>query len=318
MAQTLFDKLWQQHHVKTLPSGEDLVAIDRVFLHERTGSIALSSLAETGYAPLRPHHVFCTMDHIVSMDNRRGDIDARMPGGQVFIKATRKYAQAAGIHLIDVLDHEQGIVHVIAPELGIAQPGLSIVCPDSHTCSLGALGALAWGIGSTDAEHAMVTGVLRLQKPRQMRIRIDGQLAPEVTAKDVILHIISQLGAGGGHRCAIEFCGTTVSDMDIESRLTLCNMAVEMAAFSALIAPDEKTYNYLKGRRFAPPDDDFAMAKEHWQTLASDATAQFDFEYHFKASNIRPMVSYGTSPEHALAIDGQVPDTNLSKDERKA
>jgi len=207
MAKTLFDKLWDGHRVMTPEGGDDLIAIDRVFLHERTGSVALESIIESGRKPRAPQNVFVTMDHIVSNNADRDSNDARTPGGDVFITATRAAAKKTGINLIDVLDADQGIVHVISPELGIAQPGLTLVCPDSHTCSQGALGALAWGIGSTDAEHAVVTGTLRVKKPPQMRITVKGQLGANVTAKDLALHIIKTYRAAGARRCAVEYAG---------------------------------------------------------------------------------------------------------------
>ncbi|MEM9600363.1 MAG: aconitase family protein, partial [Pseudomonadota bacterium] len=305
MARTLFDKIWDAHRVKTLPSGEDLIAIDRVFLHERTGSVALESLLESGRDLLDASRVFCTMDHIVSTDEGRGRNDARTPGGDVFITATRTAAGRTGINLIDVDSADQGIVHVISPELGIAQPGLSLVCPDSHTCSQGALGAAAWGIGSTDAEHAMATGTLRLKKPPQMRIRVDGRLSEGITAKDLILHIIGTLGAGGAKRCAVEFYGEAIEALDIEARLTVCNMAVEMAAFTALIAPDAITTAYLKGRRYAPSGPDWDQAVRAWQTLFTDEAASFDHEHIFDARQIGHTVTWGTSPGEAAPLSGQ-------------
>ena len=308
MGRTLFDKIWDDHVVAELPGGDTLLAIDRVFLHERTGSVALESMREAGRAPRHPERVFVTMDHIVSTAPGRGADDARAPGGDVFITATRKAAKAAGINLIDVLSPDQGIVHVISPELGIAQPGLTLVCPDSHTCSQGALGALAWGIGSTDAEHAMVTGTLRLRKPPQMRIRVEGELAPGVTAKDVILHIIAALGADGAKRCAVEFAGSAVEAMEVEARLTLCNMAVEFAAFTGIVAPDDTTLRYLEGRRYAPTGAAWDEAVRYWQTLHSDPEAAFDIEHVFDAADIRPTVSWGISPAHATPVGGRVPD----------
>jgi len=307
MNQTLFDKLWAQHRVKTLDGGEDLIAIDRVFLHERTGSVALESIVESGRTPLRPEHVFATMDHIVSNKAGRGGDDARTPGGDVFITATREAAQKTGINLIDVLDADQGIVHVISPELGIAQPGLTLVCPDSHTCSQGALGALAWGIGSTDAEHAIVTGCLRVKKPSQMRITVNGALGAGVTAKDLALHIIARFGAAGAKRCAVEYAGDVVRNFSIEERLTLCNMAVEFAAFTAIVAPDEITFDYLKGKRFAPKNDVWEQAVASWNTLKTDRGAAFDFDYVVHAQDVKPTVTWGTSPAQAVAIDGRVP-----------
>lgn len=307
MDRTLFDKLWTAHHIKTLDSGESLIAIDRVFLHERTGSVALKSIVERGRMPRDPKSVFCTIDHIVSNIDGRGQDDARMPGGQAFIKATRKAAKATGINLIDVLDENQGIVHVISPELGIAQPGLTLVCPDSHTCSQGALGALAWGIGSTDAEHAIVTGTLRLRKPPQMRIKISGQLGEGVTAKDVALYLIAKYGADGARRCAVEYTGSVIDEMSIEERLTLCNMAVEFAAFTAVIAPDATTYAYLKSRKFTPKDSDWEQALQDWQRLKTDPNAHFDYDYEIDAADINPTVTWGTSPAHAVSIEGNVP-----------
>jgi len=308
MARTLFDKIWDAHRVSTPKSGEasgeDLIAIDRVFLHERTGSVALESLMASRREPIDPTRVFCTMDHIVSTDEGRGRNDARTPGGEVFITATRAAAQKTGINLIDVDSADQGIVHVISPELGIAQPGLTLVCPDSHTCSQGALGAAAWGIGSTDAEHAMATGTLRLKRPPQMRIRVNGTLVDGITAKDLILHIIGTLGADGAKRCAVEFCGEAVEALGVEARLTLCNMAVEFAAFTAIIAPDETTFDYLEGRRFAPKADDWEAALAYWRTLISDADATFDFEHVFDAKEIGHMITWGTSPGQAGRLDG--------------
>lgn len=304
MATTLFDKIWDAHRIATLPSGEDLIAIDRVFLHERTGSVALESLLASGRQPLDPTRVFCTMDHIVSTDAGRGRNDARTPGGDVFIMAMRAAAEKTSINLIDVDSADQGIVHVISPELGIAQPGLTLVCPDSHTCSQGALGAAAWGIGSTDAEHAMATGTLRLKRPPQMRIHVDGHLHDGITAKDLVLHIIGTLGADGAMRCAVEFCGSAVEALDVEARLTLCNMAVEMAAFTAIIAPDQTTFDYLEGRRFAPTDAAWAKALTYWQRLKTDPKATFDFEHVFDASEISHTVTWGTSPGQAGRLDG--------------
>ena len=313
MNQTLFDKLWKQHRIKTLDSGEDLIVIDRVFLHERTGSVALESIVDSGRAPLRPKHVFATMDHIVSNKPGRGADDARTPDGGVFITATREAAKKTGINLIDVLDSDQGIVHVISPELGIAQPGLTLVCPDSHTCSQGALGALAWGIGSTDAEHAIVTGCLRVKKPPQMRITVNGELDKGVTAKDLALHIIAKFGASGAKRCAVEYAGEVVRNFSIEERLTLCNMAVEFAAFTAIVAPDTVTFDYLAGKRYAPMDEAWKKAVSYWQDLASDENAIYDFDYRIEAADVGPTVTWGTSPEQASAINMTVPD-NADRD----
>ena len=312
MNQTLFDKLWESHTVKTLDSGESLIAIDRIFLHERTGSVALESIVEAGRKPRTPSSVFCTIDHIVSNRVDRKVDEARMPGGDIFITATREAAQKTGINLIDVLDVDQGIVHVISPELGIAQPGLTLVCPDSHTCSQGALGALAWGIGSTDAEHAMVTGTLRVKKPPQMRISVTGTLGRGLTAKDLALHIIAKFGASGAKRCAVEYSGEAITALSIEERLTLCNMAVEFAAFTAVIAPDEVTVSYLKEKRYAPTGVAWDEAKSSWLNLNTDHGAIYDYDYAIDAADVKPTVTWGTSPAQAVAIDAVVPsDANL-------
>jgi len=287
MTQTLFDKLWHSHRVMTLEGEEDLIAIDRVFLHERTGSVALESIVESGRKPHRPEHVFVTMDHIVSNKPDRDGDDARTPNGNIFITATREAAKKTGINLIDVLDEDQGIVHVISPELGIAQPGLTLVCPDSHTCSQGALGALAWGIGSTDAEHAIVTGTMRVKKPLQMRISVIGTLGAGVTAKDLALHIIKTYGAAGARRCAVEYAGEGVESLSIEERLTLCNMAVEFAAFTAIIAPDETTFSYLKDKRYVPQNEMWDQATRYWKTLVTDSNARFDYDYRVQAKDVK-------------------------------
>ena len=304
--QTLFEKLWDQHRVCRTEDGADLLAIDRLLLHERTGGVALKSLAESGRRVRDPSRVFAIMDHIVSFRSGRSRDEARSPGGEAFITETRKMAVAAGIHLIDTDHPNQGIVHVTAPEQGIVLPGLSLVCPDSHTCSLGAFGALAWGIGSSEAEHVMATGVLRAKPPKQMRVRIDGDLGPGCSAKDLALFLIAKHGAAGGKRCAIEFCGSTVDALSMEGRLTLCNMAVEFAAFSAIIAPDEKTIAYAKSH--AAPAASLDLAEPHWRALRTDPQAEFAFEIHIDATEVTPQISWGTSPEESMALGDLVPE----------
>jgi 3-isopropylmalate/(R)-2-methylmalate dehydratase large subunit len=256
---TLFDKLWTSHLVRELGEGVALLAIDRIFLHERTGSVALKSLKDTGRAVLDPSRVFCTMDHIVDTTAGRGD-ETRMPGGTAFIVETREAAQAAGIHLFDVRDPLQGIVHVISPELGIVLPGATVVCPDSHTCTQGAMGAFAWGIGSTEAEHALATGTLRVKRPKTMRVRFEGQLPAGVTAKDMTLALIASHGSVGGNGYAVEYAGAAVEALEIEARLTLCNMATEFSAVTGFIAPDDKTFAYLQGRAHAPAGAEIGRA----------------------------------------------------------
>jgi 3-isopropylmalate/(R)-2-methylmalate dehydratase large subunit len=297
---TLFAKIWDAHVVVDLGGGNALIAIDRVFLHERTGAAALKSMAAAGRPVVDPARVFAVMDHIVDTRPGRGDATL-MPGGQAFITETRAAAQAAGITLFDVNDPDQGITHVISPELGIVLPGVTLVAPDSHTCTQGAFGAFAWGIGSSEAEHAMATGTLRMQRPKTMRVTYTGMCQSNVTAKDMILTLLARYGAGGGSGYVVEFAGDAVTALDIEARQTLCNMATEFAAVSGIIAPDAVTHAYLKGRRYAPdplPD---------WRDLVSDPGAVFDAEIEIDASAITPMVSWGTSPEHSIGIGDVLP-----------
>ncbi len=300
MADTLFAKIWDAHVVADLGERNALIAIDRVFLHERTGAAALNAMAAARRAVADPARVFAVMDHIV--DTRPGRSDATMmPGGQAFITETRSACAVAGITLFDVNDREQGIVHVISPELGIVLPGLTLVAPDSHTCTQGAFGALAWGIGSSEAEHAMATGTLRMALPETMRVTFTGALCPGVTAKDMMLHLIATHGSGGGKGCVVEFAGEAVRALDMEARMTLCNMATEFAALTAIIAPDKVTVTFLQGRRYAPaplPD---------WSGLHSDDGAHFVHEITIDAAAIAPMVSWGTSPEHSIGITDIVP-----------
>jgi 3-isopropylmalate/(R)-2-methylmalate dehydratase large subunit len=302
MAGTLFDKIWDSHEVTKTSGGASLIAIDRVFLHERTGAAALNRMAEMGRRVLDPARVFAVMDHIVDTRIGRGD-GTLMQGGEGFITDTRAACKAAGITLFDVNDCDQGIVHVISPEQGIVLPGLTLVAPDSHTCTQGAFGALAWGIGSSEAEHAMVTGTLRLDRPKTMCVRFKGELPAGVTAKDMILALIAEHGAGGGAGHVVEFAGEAVEALGMEARMTLCNMATEFSAMSGLVAPDAKTFEFLAGRPYAPKSFDLP----YWASLKSDADANFDREIAIDASGLAPMVSWGTSPEHTIPVTARVP-----------
>lgn len=304
--QSLFEKIWASRRIAALGPDTDLMRIDRVMLHERTGGVALRSLAQRGIPVRTPQQSFATFDHIVDTLPGRDDF-SMVPGGDAFIRITREESRRAGIHLFDLDDARQGIVHVISPEQGIVLPGATLVCPDSHTCTQGAFGALAWGIGSSEAEHALATQTLRVRRPRSMRVRFDGKLAPHVTAKDMALALIARYGAGGAERSVVEFSGEAVRALSIEGRQTLCNMAVEFSAFSALIAPDEAVFEALHGKPFAPKGEQWAQAVQHWQTLYSEADAHFDSEIDFNVSDLAPMVSWGTSPQHAVAINETVP-----------
>ena len=303
--ETLFEKLWSRHVIAETAGGA-IIAIDRVFLHERTGAAALNSLAAAGRAVADPARVFAAMDHIVDTVPGRDDT-TRTPGGTAFITETRAAARAAGITLFDIGDPDQGIVHVIAPELGIVLPGLTLVAPDSHTCTQGAVGALAWGIGSTEAEHALATGTLRVRKPPAMRVTFTGTLPGGVTPKDMALALIASHGAAGGQGHAIEFAGPAVRALSMEGRMTLCNMATEFAAFSAVIAPDETTFAWLKGRRYAPSGAFWDAALSDWQDLVSDADAVFERDLVIDASALAPMVSWGTSPAQSTPLTGAIP-----------
>jgi 3-isopropylmalate/(R)-2-methylmalate dehydratase large subunit len=304
---TAFDKLWEAHRIDTIDAENDLLLIDRILLHERTGGIALKSLEERGRAVADPRQVFVTMDHVV--DTLPGRTDRTiMPTGTAFITETRAAAHRAGLTLFDLGDPRQGIVHVLSPEQGIVLPGVTLVCPDSHTCSQGALGALAWGIGSSEAEHALATSTLRVAKPPAMRITVDGVLGEGVTAKDLALHILQRIGASGARGHMIEYAGSAVEALDVEARLTLCNMATELAAFSAMIAPDDMVYAYLAGRPYAPKGARWDKALAYWRTIVSDPGARFAREIRIDGSAVRPMVSWGTSPQQAVPLGAAVPD----------
>ena len=306
MPQTLFDKIWRAHEVRSLGERTSLIFLDRVFLHERTGSIALASLAAAGRSIANAATAFATMDHIIDTFPGRDDTTT-MPSGGDFIRSLRKGTEATGIRLFDINDPAQGIAHLIAAEQGIALPGLTMVCPDSHTCTLGALGALAWGIGTSDCEHALATETLVVRRPAQMRVWFDGALRDDVTAKDLVLHLIARYGASGGRGAAIEFAGPAIAAMPMNGRFTLCNMAVEFSGFSGLIAPDQRSIDYLEGRHYAPTGATWAQARQQWASLATDPDAKFDHEIRVDASACQPMVSWGTGPAQSIGIDDTIP-----------
>jgi 3-isopropylmalate/(R)-2-methylmalate dehydratase large subunit len=313
MGRTIIEKIWAEHEVADLDDGTSLLYVDRVFLHERTGSVALKELAAAGRHVRNPEQVFCTMDHIVDTMPGRGD-NTRMPGGIEFITQTRHAARAAGINLFDLGDERQGIVHVVSAEQGIALPGVTLVCPDSHTCTLGGIGALAWGIGSTEAEHALATKTLVVRRPKTMRVRFDGRLDAGVTAKDMILRLIGTHSASGGVGYVIEFAGQAVQELSVEARLTLCNMGVEFGAWTVIVAPDDKVFEYVKGRPYAPRDQVLAQALAYWRTLSTDADARFDREIVLDCGRLAPQVTWGTSPQHETDVDGVVPDPAQESD----
>jgi 3-isopropylmalate/(R)-2-methylmalate dehydratase large subunit len=309
---TLFAKLWQAHVVRDLGDGWVLLHVDRHLLHDLSGPPALAEIAERGLAVHDRELAFATPDHAVSSRPGR-DGNTFVPGAR-FHSALRERTASAGVKLFDLGQRGQGIVHVMGPELGIVLPGLTVVCGDSHTCTNGGLGALAFGVGSSEATHALATQTLRQRAPSTMRISVDGALGTGVTAKDLALHIIGRLGAAAGTGYAIEFAGAAVRALDIEARLTLCNLTVELGARFGFVAPDERTIDYVRGRPYAPQGEAFEAGAAYWRTLSSDIDAVFDREESFDAGAVAPTVTWGTSPEHAIAIDARIPDPAAAGD----
>lgn len=312
MARTLFDKLWAAHVIRELGDGWALLHIDRHLLHDLSGPPALAEVTARGLPVHDPDLVFATPDHAMSSQPGRHGL-TYVPGGKLWT-ALRDRTRAAGVRFFDLGQPGQGIVHVMGPELGIVLPGLTVICGDSHTCTNGGLGAMAFGVGSSESTHALATQTLRQQKPKQLRIRCEGALRAGVTAKDLALHIIGRLSAAAGVGHAIEFAGSTIEAMEVEGRLTLCNLSVELGARFGMIAPDQRTFDYLRGRAFAPQGEAFDTAVAHWRTLPGDPDAVFDREEVIDASAVRPTITWGTSPEHAIAIDGRVPDPRDTAD----
>jgi 3-isopropylmalate/(R)-2-methylmalate dehydratase large subunit len=313
---TLFDKVWDSHVVRDLGDGWSLLHIDRHLLHDLSGPGALTELEHRGLAVHDPEAVFATPDHLVSSDPDR-TIATNGFGGSMW-SSLRTVAEPAGIRLLDLGSGAQGIVHVVGPELGIVLPGLTVICGDSHTCTNGALGALAFGVGNSQSTQALATQVLAQRRPHQMLISIEGRLGPGATAKDVALALVARLGASAGAGYAIEYSGSAVEAMDMEARLTLCNLTVELGAKFGMIAPDDTTIEWLTGRPFAPSADDLPGAMAAWEGLATDPDAAFDREERVDASSVGPMVTWGTSPEHGVAIDQRVPDPADAVDRAQA
>lgn len=303
---TLFEKIWRTHNVRQLPGGDSLLFVDRVVLHEITAPGCFQTLGEKNLRTRKPEFAISTVDHIVSS---RPDRTAHSFAPAIgFVEAMRNGAEEHGIRFIDLDDPRHGIVHVMASEQGFVMPGMVAVCGDSHTCTLGALGALAFGIGTTDIAHVLATQSLRFQKPKQMRVWVEGALAPGVFAKDLILHIIGAIGAKGGIGYAVEFAGPVIEALSIEERMTVCNMSIEFSARIGLVAPDEKTVAFVEGRPMAPKGQEWEQAKLYWAKLRTDPAATFDKEITIDASKVAPMVTWGTSPEDAIPVDCVVPD----------
>jgi 3-isopropylmalate/(R)-2-methylmalate dehydratase large subunit len=305
--QTFFDKVWSEHVIADLGDGAFLLQIDRLLLHDVTGAVITRELNAAGHRPDSPTQVFSIIDHLLTTQVGPGKRDGWTPVAAQMISETRHNSQRLGLQLIDVGDPRQGITHVIAPELGIALPGLTIVCGDSHTCTLGGIGAIGWGIGSSEGIHVLATQTLVEARPRTMRVSFDGVLPKFVGAKDMVLALIGQVGAAAGSGHAVEFAGDAVRALPVEARLTLCNMAVEFSAKYGFVPPDDLTFDYLRGRELAPKGAAWDAAEAHWRTLRTDPGAQFDAEVAIDAAGLQPYVTWGTSPQHAAAVSARVP-----------
>jgi len=306
MGKTLFDKIWERHIVDTIQDGPDILYIDRHFVHEVTSPQAFSGLEKRGIQVLRPKKTIATADHNVPTKDQHLPIRDLLSRQQV--EKLTENCKKHGITLYGLGHPWQGIVHVIGPELGITQPGQIIVCGDSHTATHGAFGTIAFGIGTSEVEMVLASQCLLQNKPKKMRISVNGKLSPGIVSKDVILYIISKLTAGGGTGYFIEYAGTTFSGMSMEARMTVCNMSIEMGARGGLIAPDDITFAYLKGREFSPKSKKYDESVDIWKMLFSDPNAEFDTEYHFDAKDIEPMVTWGTNPGQGIKITDIIPD----------
>ncbi|MCE5394524.1 MAG: 3-isopropylmalate dehydratase large subunit [Acidithiobacillus sp.] len=312
MAKTLYDKLWEQHEVLREEDGRTLLYIDRHLLHEVTSPQAFAGLRAAGRSLWRRDANIATADHNVPTTDRAAGISD--PTSRLQVETLDRNCQEFGVEEFGMLDRRQGIVHVIAPEQGLTLPGMTVVCGDSHTATHGALGALAFGIGTTEVEHVLATQCLWARKSRNMRIWVEGRLSTGVTAKDLVLAIIGQIGTAGGTGYAMEFAGPGVAALSMEGRMTLCNMAIEAGARSGLVAVDQCTIDYLRNRPYAPQGEQWEQAVRAWRELHSDSDASFDREVRIDASHLVPQVTWGTSPEMVLPVDGVVPNPAQAPD----
>ncbi len=313
---TLFDKIWENHIVTSIENGPDVLYIDRHFIHEVTSPQAFAGLEQRGISVFRPAQTIATADHNVPTKDQHLPIREALSRFQVE-KLTENCANY-GINLYGLGHPFQGIVHVIGPELGITQPGMTIVCGDSHTSTHGAFGSIAFGIGTSEVEQVLATQCLLQNKPKKMKIEINGPLQKGVVAKDIILYIISKISASGGTGYFVEYAGSTIRSLSMEARMTICNMSIEMGARGGMIAPDETTFQYIKGRKFAPQGKDFEQAVAYWKTLPSDPDAEYDEALYFDASDIEPMITYGTNPGMGIKITGTVPEVSAIEQEERS
>ncbi len=315
MAKTLYDKIFDEHVVHTQPDGTCLLYIDRHLIHEVTSPQAFEGLRLSGRKVRAPNKTLAVVDHNVPTTDRSQGIDDKE--SRIQVETLAKNAKEFGVEYFDELDVRQGIVHVVGPEQGFTLPGMTIVCGDSHTSTHGAFGALAHGIGTSEVEHVLATQTLIQKKAKNMRVTVDGQLPAGVTAKDVILAIIGEIGTAGSTGHVLEYSGEVIRSLSMEGRMTVCNMSIEAGARAGMIAPDEKTYEFIKGRPKAPKGAAWEMAMRHWETLYSDEGAHFDIEVKLDAADLPPIVTWGTSPEDVAAITGTVPDPAKVENDNK-
>lgn len=318
-AKTLYDKLWESHLVRTDEDGTALIYIDRQLVHEVTSPQAFEGLRLAGRKPWRVDANLATPDHNVPTTERSGGVSTITdPISRTQVETLDANCASFGITEFRMLDPRQGIVHVVGPEQGATLPGMTVVCGDSHTSTHGAMGALAFGIGTSEVEHVLATQCLIQKKSKAMQVRVEGKVGPGVTAKDIVLAIIGEIGTAGGTGFAIEFAGEAIRDLSIEGRLTLCNMAIEAGARAGFVAVDQKTIDYVKGRPYAPNAEQWEQAVAYWQTLHSDEGARFDRVVTLDGSAIQPQVTWGTSPEMVVPVSAKVPDPAAEADEVKA
>ncbi|HEY9124754.1 MAG TPA: 3-isopropylmalate dehydratase large subunit [Bacteroidales bacterium] len=310
-AKTLFDKVWERHVVHQIEGGPAVLYIDQHLIHEVTSPVAFKGLDRRGIKVRRPDRTLATPDHNIPTMGQELPIKEELSRMQV--QQLSENCKKHNITLFGLGHKYNGVVHIIGPELGITKPGMTIVCGDSHTATHGAFGSIAFGIGTSEIEMVLASQCLFQAKPKSMRINVNGKLGKGVTSKDIILYIIAKLTAGGGTGYFVEFAGDTIRSLSMEARMTICNMAIEMGARGGIIAPDETTFEYIKGREFAPKGEEWDKALAYWKTLPTDEGAKFDIEYSFDAADIEPMITYGTNPGMGLKISQNVPSDEPNK-----
>lgn len=312
---TLFDRIWAEHTIVELSGGVSLLHIDRHLIHDLVAGPALTELKQRGQRVRNPELTYATVDHAVASAPGR-HTDSSVVGGNLLRQMRQRVAEV-GIQLFDLGRDGQGIVHVMAPELGLSLPGMLVVCGDSHTCTHGGLGALAFGIGSSEVAHVLATQTLRQRKPATMRLRFEGKAGAGITAKDLVLHAIGKLGTAAGRGHAVEYAGSAIRSMDIESRLTVCNLSIELGAKIGMIAPDDTTYDYVANRPLAPKGAALEKAIAHWKTLPTEDGATFAVEHVIDVSDVAPQITWGTSPQDVISVSGAIPDPALESDPQR-